>query len=175
MLSSNEEIFNAAIPPYQEALSKAGHKYTFTYQKINLEKEPSKRKNRKKNVLWYNPPFNKNVKTKIGEEFLKILDKCFPKSHPLAKVLNRHLVKVSFCCMANMSQIISRSNKRKIQEFRKLGQPEERTCDCRDEPCPVEGQCLISDVIYQATVKRLDNYETETYVGLSGCPFKPRY
>ena len=44
-----------------------------------------------------------------------------------------------------------------------------------DEPCPVEGQCLTPEVIYQATVTREDNGHIEKYVGLSGVPFKARY
>ena len=32
MLSSNEEIFQDAIPPYQEALDRAGHSYTLNYK-----------------------------------------------------------------------------------------------------------------------------------------------
>ena len=110
LLSSNEEIFLAAIPPYQKALDDAGYK--FKYKKINLENNTRKR-NRKKNILWYNPPYSKNVKTKIGKEFLKILDTCFPKSNPLSKIFNRNLVKISYSCMPNISHIISRSNKKK--------------------------------------------------------------
>ena len=77
--------------------------------------------------------------------------------------------------MPNLKQIISRNNKRKIQEFKTQNEPIQRTCDCRDEPCPVEGKCLTPDVIYQATVTREDNGEKKTYVGLSGGPFKARY
>ena len=62
-----------------------------------------------------------------------------------------------------------------MQEYSSNDLPHERLCDCRDEPCPVEGQCLTENVIYQASVKRLDTQHIETYVGLSGPPFKLRY
>ena len=34
-------------------------------------------------ITWYNPPWNCNVKTNLGKKFLHIVDKCFPKNHPL--------------------------------------------------------------------------------------------
>ena len=77
--------------------------------------------------------------------------------------------------MPNFSQIISRNNKKKMRDFANENLQAPRLCDCRDEPCPVEGQCLTPDVIYQATVTRQDNGHIEKYVGLSGGPFKLRY
>merc|ERR1711954_553467 len=62
-----------------------------------------------------------------------------------------------------------------MQEFIQQNLPEERKCNCRDEPCPVGGTCLTPDVIYQATVRRVDNGHTENYIGLSGGPFKERF
>ena len=77
--------------------------------------------------------------------------------------------------MPNFSQVISRNNKRKMHEFLKQDMPDPRLCNCRDGPCPVEGECLTEEVIYQAAVTRQDNGQTEKYVGLSGGPFKSRY
>ena len=49
-------------------------------------------------------------------------------------------------------------------------------CNCRDKNnCPVNNQCLTSDVIYQATVTRADNEQAETYIGLTSRPFKERW
>ena len=56
-----------------------------------------KKKNRRRKVLWYNPPFSRNVSTKIGSKFFTLLDKHFPRSHPLTKVVNRNNVKLSYC------------------------------------------------------------------------------
>ena len=36
-----------------------------------------KRKNRRRRTFWYNPPFNKAVKTNVGKTFLKLIDKHF--------------------------------------------------------------------------------------------------
>ena len=76
MLSANENIFNEAAVPYQEALDKSGYVFKLTY---NPPPAPKQNKNRKRNILWYNPPHSKIIKTNIGKKFFEILDKCFPK------------------------------------------------------------------------------------------------
>ena len=54
--------------------------------------------------------------------------------------------------------------------------PPQNMCNCRDQnSCPVENQCKSTDVIYQASVKRLDTGTTETYIGLTSHPFKQRW
>ena len=51
-----------------------------------------------------------------------------------------------------------------------------KTCNCRQKnTCPLDGNCLQSSVIYQATVTRKDNNTTETYIGLTENDFKTRY
>ena len=77
--------------------------------------------------------------------------------------------------MPNLSNILSRNNKIKLQKFKNQDLPAQRACDCRDEPCPMDGNCLESEVIYQASVKRLDNGDCQKYIGLTGGPFKIRY
>ena len=50
------------------------------------------------------------------------------------------------------------------------------TCNCRQtNTCPLNGNCLQSSIIYQATVKRNDNNATETYIGLTENDFKTRF
>ena len=34
-------------------------------------------KNRKRKIIWFNPPYRANVTSKIGNKFLQILDKHF--------------------------------------------------------------------------------------------------
>ena len=88
-ISSSKEIFDKAIPPYQKALEESGYDYKFTYNTTTKQTTRNKR-NRKRNIVWYNPPWNSNVKTNLGKKFLSIGDKCFPKNHPLNKIFNRH-------------------------------------------------------------------------------------
>ena len=66
-LSSNEKIFNDTISIYQKALIKAGYKHKLTYQKHDQKKYNSQE--RKKQIIWFNPPYSKNVTTKVEKIF----------------------------------------------------------------------------------------------------------
>ena len=74
-LYSNEQIFENAIPPYQEALEKAGYSHQLKYKPPKDPPEQQKRKNRKRNILWFNPPFSKTVIQWLG---LKYYNLCKP-------------------------------------------------------------------------------------------------
>ena len=52
-ISSSEEIFNAAAPPYQKAIDKSGYDYKLQYEPTpsGLPDENKKRKNRKRKVI----------------------------------------------------------------------------------------------------------------------------
>ena len=67
--------------------------------KGTLEEGDSGRRKRHRDIFWYNPPFSKNVATNLGQSFLKILGKEFPKGHALHKVFNRNTVKIKYSCM----------------------------------------------------------------------------
>ena len=69
-----------------------------------------KKRRRYKNEFWYNPPWNMNVQTKIGEAFLKALDSEIKPDNPLRKVFNRHTIKISYSNMPNMSKVVSTHN-----------------------------------------------------------------
>ena len=81
LLSSNEEIFNNAKGPYEEAIKRAGHKEKLSYQP-RVQQGQSRRRRRRK-MLWFNPPFDASMTTKLGKVFLNILDKNFPVGHIL--------------------------------------------------------------------------------------------
>ena len=74
-LSSNEEIFNESTPFYED--------------KLPVNTKTHSKRNRKRNIIWFNPPFNRNVSTKIGKYFLNLLDKHFPRNHRLHKIFKR--------------------------------------------------------------------------------------
>ena len=47
-------------------------------------------------------------------------------------------------------------------------------CNCREpSKCPLKGECLVKDVVYQATVSTAESLET--YVGLTATEFKTRW
>ena len=170
-ISANEEVFNNAIPLYQEALEKSGYDFKLKFSPPDQNKK-KKSKNKRK-ITYFNPPFSLNVQTNIGGKFLQLIDKHFPPSHPLSKIINRNTVKISYRCMPNMKAIITGHN------F-KIQKSEEETptfgCNCtgRCGPCPLGGRCQVDSVVYKATVTT-DNNVTNTYTGLTSDTFKKRW
>ena len=74
-----------------------------------------------------------------------------------------------------MNQVISRHNKSILRTTSDPEQPQQRKCNCRKKSeCPLNGNCQIKSVVYQATVTRTDNAHQETYVGLTPNTFKVR-
>ena len=109
-LSSNEKIFNDSIPIYQEALIKAGYNHKLTYQKHDQKKDNPQQ--RKRQIIWFNPPYSKNVTTKVGKFFLSLIDKHFPPHHKLHKLFNLNNVKISYSCLPNIKSLINGYNKK---------------------------------------------------------------
>ena len=60
--------FNVSVAPYQDALDKSRCKHKLKYQ-ANMDTANNKNQ-RKRNIIWFNPPYSKNVKTKLGNIFL---------------------------------------------------------------------------------------------------------
>ena len=123
-----------------------------------------------KKIIWYNPPFNLQVKTNFGKEFLKILDNNFPKQHHLYKYLNRRTIKISYSCTKNMENIITNHNKKIINKE----QDNTRNCNCRNKStCPLNGKCCEQTIVYKAEIKIGD--QTKNYLGCTEGEFKTRY
>ena len=89
------------------------------------------------------------------------------KKHPLHKIFNRHTLKLIYSCMPNMKSIIASHNKTVLSNYTSTPATEHvKECNCRKkEQCPLEGQCLINNIVYQAIVTT--NTTTETYIGLA--------
>ena len=79
--------------------------------------QPTRNRNRKRKVIWYNPPWNTNVKTNLGRKFIDIINRCFPNEHPVHKIFNKHKLKLSYSCMPNIKSIISSQNKAVLSNF----------------------------------------------------------
>ena len=111
--------------------------------KVDTPQKPQQ----EKNILWFNPPFSSNVATNIGHGFLRILEKNFPKGHPLNKIFNRNSVKVSYRCTPNRSQIIS-AHKSTILNRKKVN-TNQKNCNCKKhENCPEGRQCLTKNLCW---------------------------
>ncbi|XP_033096832.1 uncharacterized protein LOC117101076, partial [Anneissia japonica] len=173
-ISFDEESFNKAAPLYQQALDKSGYSHQLKFSTAQQIKDAANtRKHRTRNIIWYNPPFSKNVATNIGKTFLKTLDDEFPPNHTLHKIFNRNTIKISYSCMGNLKQNIDGHNKTTLSL--KTEQPKTKSCNCRiPNDCPMSGRCLNKSVVYQATVVA-NNKTDQTYAGLTENAFKIRY
>ena len=132
------------------------------------------KRNRSRNIRWFNPPYSKIVSTNVGKLFLKLIDKHFPQDHKFRKLFNRNNVKVSYGCMQNIGGIINSHNKKIIESKPKL---QLGACNCRVKAnCPLKGHCLTESLLYQATLSAsIPNYSTKVYKGITQHPFKMRY
>ena len=167
-LSCNEAEFKKSAVEYEEVLKKSGFKEILVYVP---EQGRNRRRNRKRNILWYNPPFDLQVETNVAQTFLSLIDKHFPAHHRLHKILNRNTIKVSYSCMSNVASSISSHNKKILKQN---DTPPEH-CNCMNKTlCPLPGRCQTPAVIYQADIKT-DDEESHRYVGLTEPPFKVRW
>ena len=167
--SSNENVFNQAKTEYEDALKLSGYKdIKLTYKK---PESTIKRRTRKRNIIWFNPPYNKNVITNVGNAFLKLIKKHFTKENNLRKIFNKNNVKVSYSCTENVRSIITAHNK-KVSSNKDVNV---NPCNCRNkEKCPLENNCRIDSVIYKCEVTAPD-HEKKVYIGLTEKDFKHRY
>ena len=85
--------------------------------------------------------------------------------------------------MNNTKQIINNHKKRILNSSKHINDTTDNTntkdtknCSCRQKiTCPLNGNCLQSSLIYQATITRKDNSTTGTYIRLAENNFKTRY
>ena len=179
-ISATKEVFDNAAKIYQNELDKNGYEH-------KLEYKPQTDKHRKRKryiVTYFNPPFSLDIKSCIGRQFLKLIDKHFPPGNELHKVINRNTVKVSYSCLPNMGSIIARNNAKILKKTANKPPQPPPSCNCQKSKiaaCPLPGACNQDNVIYQATIvtdppntSNNTNKTTETYVG-STVNFKTRH
>ena len=81
-LSFNEKTFQEASPPYQKALQNSSSRHTLTYKRPGNDNNSTNineiKRNKKRQIIWFNPPFNLKTKRKIGKLFLNLFDKHLP-------------------------------------------------------------------------------------------------
>ena len=171
-LSCNREEFEKAATPYNSAIKTSGYHEGLAYDDHAMDTR-ARRRNRKRNKVWFNPPFSESVKNNIGKEFLKLVDKHFPPHHHLRKVCNHNTLKISYSCMPNMATIISSHNKNILgnkQEPKTTIHP----CNCRNSAnCPLNGECREKAVIYKASIT--SDGSSKYYIGCTKTEFKTRY
>ena len=170
-LSCTEEDFNDSKVKYENALKNSGFKETLTYKANNQNIEKNKKSCRKRKITWFNPPYAANMKTDLGRKFLQLINKHFKKDNPLSKIINRHTIKLSYSCTPNMRSVILTHNKKLTTKPDTLTAPP--GCNCRKQPCPLNGNCLAECVVYEAKIT--NNDKPVKYYGSTTTTFKTRY
>ena len=170
--SSNVTEFNKHSAHFKEALKQAGHDPNIKYEE---EQNDPKTRRRKKNVIYFNPPWSMNVRTKIGQKFLSLVRKHFPKGSPLHSIFNTSTLKLSYSTMPNMSQHIAAHNKKVLKNAEGRQDPVSYGCNCEGgvESCPLEGECKVPNLVYKAEVEA--GGESRFYIGQTAITFKKRY
>ena len=84
----------------------------------------------------------------MGRIFIKLSGKHFPPNHKFVKIFKKNTIKLSYSCMPNIRSKILQPKPAELQKL----------CKCLlKEDCPLNGLCLKSSVLYQATVKCSDS------------------
>ena len=73
-----------------------------------------------------------------------------------------------------MKSIINNHN---VKILTKDNKNNERKCNCLNKSnCPMEGECLAENVVYEASLTSNEpNYKETKYIGISETPFKKRF
>ena len=189
-LSANEKIFKESSKRYIDALKNSGFKEDFRYLKEDITNEinkennnyDQKNKNRKRKIIWFNPPFCKLANIDVGKYFLRLIDKHFKQDNILHKIFNRKTLKISYSCNRNISQIINSHNDEIINEFynwvnNKNINSKKIECNCKSRSdCPMNGLCNLHNVVYQAIIyPKEDISDKKSYIGISSTNWKVRY
>ena len=169
--ASSKKEFDENKEEYERALKEAGYSPDLQFHQVERTR---KRKNRKRKVTWFNPPFCISVRTNIAREFINLVERHFTDRHPLKPIFNKNNMRVSYCCMQNIGAVIKRHNARILYED---GGVVDKNCNCRNkEECPMkeeEVSCQAKCIVYKAEVT--SGSKKKFYIGLSEKEFKTRY
>ena len=117
---------------------------------LSYNKQPKKTKKSNKKDYMVQPPYSENVKTNIGRTFLKLIKNNFKRDHKYHKIFNRNALKISYFCTRNIENLIKRQNSKILNTDNNIPQ---RPCNCRVKAnCPMNGDCLATNIIYKAEV-----------------------
>ena len=173
MLSSNQQVFEQEAQIYNEGLKVAGYKEKIKF----IPPVPNQRKGnrRKRNVIWFNPPFHEDVSTPIGEKFLKLIRKHFKKGTELGKLFNSSNVKMSYGCTGNMSSIIAAHNSKLLSADLQAQNPPKKqpVCKCGGA-CSLDGRCVDTDLVYSSQLTLTQSGEVKEYLGSTSQQVKSR-
>ena len=214
-ISSDKQSFDGAKATYQNSLIKAGHCHVLNFQEQAIEEncmlnqsdimsssgnevlfnsdafqQTLINKRRKRNIIWFNPPYSEYIGTNVGKLFLKAVDQCFSHDRELYKLFNRHNMKISYKCGPNLRKFINSHNRNILNTFyeninSQLNTKKRRRkklnngdlCDCESQECPLQNKCLEHNMVYEASViiEGREQLPPMKYVGLASTQFKVRF
>ena len=98
-LSTTKTEFEQIKGPYVDALKEAGYKD----QTLNISeiRNNNNRKNRKRHICWFNPPYSSQVSTNLTKFFNHLIRKHFKKDTLLGKLFNTNNLKLSYSTTSN--------------------------------------------------------------------------
>ena len=131
-------------------------------QELEFTPTKDKSKQRSRNIIWFNSPYNKCISSNIGRDFLNLISKHFPINYPQAKIFNKNNIKVSYSCTNNMSQIIKNTTKKSHLPTVHHTPPTNAIVGSKST-CSLPNKCLYRNIIYKATVKT--NNSVKHYIG----------
>ena len=68
-ISSDKSAFDSVADTYETALHQSNYNVKF-----ETSTTKSQKRNRRSNIIWFNPPFSKNVRSNIAQDFLRRID-----------------------------------------------------------------------------------------------------
>ena len=77
-------------------MKKCGYDNKLKFEKPEQQPKTNQKNKRKRNLIWYNPPFSNSVKTNNGRKFINLFKKHFKKQNPLTKIFNKHNMRISY-------------------------------------------------------------------------------
>ena len=201
-LSSNDRCFNNEKHIFQKALNDAGYCHQLEKQSnhkiINISDPVSdayvdlssqenvniqnvefnsqhtrKKRQRKRNILWFNPPYNVYIENNVGRLFFNLIQKHFKKGTFLGKLFNKNTLKLSYSCCPKIKARISAHNRKLLTDICEI---QEDKCNCQvKNNCPMQGEgpCNVGSVVYVAEVTSPFLDKPKNYVGSSN-HFKKR-
>jgi len=95
--------------------------------KLKYESVVNRKRKRSRNIIYFNPPYNANVKTNVCQFFLRLIRKHFPSGHRYSNLFNKNTLKLSYSCMENVGDIIKKHNAKMLAE----NEPLKNDCNCR--------------------------------------------
>ena len=174
-LSKDKPTFDNSAREYLDELKSSGH----DIEGLSFQKPKSRKRKRKRNIIYFHPPFCRSVKTKFGRTFRELVEKHFTPDHALYKIFNKNTLKISYSCLPNMKSILDAHNRRTIDDYNGNSSTniDDRNCNCRRaQDCPFDGHCLSKNVIYRADVSEpSDPSKHRVYIGSTTRAVKVRY